>query len=428
MLTLNNFTNGLSDRFFMSSVIRSIVASGRRVLLVVLVVLIAGGCKENPNNTPNAEDRSPRDNHNDGPNVPGRSPTDRPINLDVTLQDVLVLGADESASPEYLFGWPGYVATDSEGHIYVADMGIMAVRVYDAEGHYLRTIGARGQGPGEMLSIKAMYVNDRDQLLLYDRNNERVTRFAPDGTVLTQHSAPNSMNSMKVQMYSLEMYHLLLYSKIPKELSNKRLFHLFSPDFQEVVASFVDVGEVWQSDNLLDEILLSLDPGRFVVAESEVVYVPGLYRGMVHRYKKEQGQWRPSGVQHGYVETTTPYKEIATESPYADHRISTADNKNFAVLSYNQSRGLFRLQDGRLVHFTFCKFGDERVFGVEVFDKLGNLIGYGPIRSVPWDTSKPSLVNWDVVWKDDQDRFYIIDKDYIPFVRVVEIRFQSASS
>jgi len=344
------------------------------------------------------------------------------------LQDVLVLGADESASPEYLFGWPGFVATDSEGHIYVADIGMMTVKVYNAEGHYLHTIGACGQEPGEMLSIKAMYVNDQNELLLYDRNNERVTRFAADGTVLTQYSVPHIVNLMRVQMHSLGMHHLLLFSKIPKELSNERMFHLFSPDFQTVVARFGDVGEVWQSDNLLDEILLSTYPGRFVVADSEVVYVPGLYSGTLHRYKKEQGQWMPTGVHYGYVETTSPYKEIAPETEYADHRISTANNEKFATLLYNESRGLFRLQDGRLVHFTVCKFGDERVFGVEIFDQSGNLIGYGPIRSVPWDTSERSIVNWDVVWKDDQDRFYIIDREYIPVVRVVELRYQLASS
>jgi len=169
-------------------------------------------------------------------------------------------------------------------------------------------------------------------------------------------------------------------------------------------------------------------PGHFVATDSEVVYVPGLYSGTLRRYKKEQGQWVLNGVHHGYVETNPPYKEIAPEAPYADYRVSTSSIGNFAVLAYNQSRGLFRLQDGRLVHFTSCKFGDERVFGVEIFDQSGNLIGYGPIRSVPWDTNKKSLVNWDVVWKDDQDRFYIIDKDYTPIVRVVELRYQLASS
>ena len=338
------------------------------------------------------------------------------------------MGADVSAPPEYLFGWPGFVDTDSEGRIYVADIGMMTVKVYDAEGHYLHTIGARGQGPGEMLSIKAMYVNDKDQLLLYDRNNERVTRFAADGAVLNQYSVPNIMNSMKIRMHFLGMHHLLLFSGIPGESSNEHIFHLVSPDFQEVVASFGDAGAVRQSDKLLDKILLSSLPGQFVVADSDIVHVPGLYSGSLHRYKKEQGQWVLNGVHHGYVETTSPYKEIAPEAPYADYRLSNSSNESFAVLAYNKSRGLFRLQDGRLVHFTFCKFGDERVFGVEIFDQSGKLIGYGPIRSVPWDTNKKFLVNWDVVGKDDQDRFYIIDEEDIPVVRVVEVRYQLASS
>ncbi len=80
----------------MSSGIQSILASGRRVLLVALVVLIACGCSENQNNAPNATapnatDRSPTENQNDAPNATDRSPTDRPMYLDVALQDMLVL-------------------------------------------------------------------------------------------------------------------------------------------------------------------------------------------------------------------------------------------------------------------------------------------------------------------------------------------------
>ena len=78
-------------------------------------------------------------------NEPGRG--SRVIQeLDVQLREILLLGGDESASHEYLFGSPRYIVTDAQGRIYVADQEFMNIRVYDDSGRYIRTLGERGQG------------------------------------------------------------------------------------------------------------------------------------------------------------------------------------------------------------------------------------------------------------------------------------------
>ncbi|MFQ5570011.1 MAG: 6-bladed beta-propeller [Rhodothermales bacterium] len=45
------------------------------------------------------------------------------------------------------FGKVESIATDSEGHIYVADGASMSIRVFDKNGRYVRTIGSHGRGP-----------------------------------------------------------------------------------------------------------------------------------------------------------------------------------------------------------------------------------------------------------------------------------------
>src|SRR4030095_9414656 len=44
---------------------------------------------------------------------------------------------------------PTNIAVDKEGRLYVSDSQGFAVKIYDAEGNYLRTIGALGVTPGQ---------------------------------------------------------------------------------------------------------------------------------------------------------------------------------------------------------------------------------------------------------------------------------------
>ncbi|MDE2826419.1 MAG: 6-bladed beta-propeller [Bacteroidota bacterium] len=83
------------------------------------------------------------------------------------------MGNDEDASAEYLFTYPELVRTDSKGYIYVHDRLRADVRVFDESGQFVTTVGRRGEGPGEMREIVSMHVDDRDRLIVADRNSSR---------------------------------------------------------------------------------------------------------------------------------------------------------------------------------------------------------------------------------------------------------------
>src|SRR5690625_6257329 len=59
-------------------------------------------------------------------------------------------------SLEYQFGEPVAVRTDQEGPIYVADRGCMEVKDCDRDGQYIKRIGGRGRGPGDIHEIEVM--------------------------------------------------------------------------------------------------------------------------------------------------------------------------------------------------------------------------------------------------------------------------------
>ena len=76
--------------------------------------------------------------------------------------------------------------------IYVLDGGSLAVHVFTAEGTFLRTIGRRGDGPGEFQNPGELYIAD-SAMVVWDTQVRRLTRFDLDGEVIGTQSAATSL-------------------------------------------------------------------------------------------------------------------------------------------------------------------------------------------------------------------------------------------
>jgi len=64
------------------------------------------------------------------------------------LEELWRLGGNSESDDEF-FGVVTAVRTDAEGNVYLLDSQLSEVKVFDADGAYLRTIGREGEGPGE---------------------------------------------------------------------------------------------------------------------------------------------------------------------------------------------------------------------------------------------------------------------------------------
>jgi len=100
-----------------------------------------------------------------------------------TVQEELKIGAVE-ASPNYQFSLADGIAVDSDGRIFVLDLRERHVQVYSPDGVYERTIGRRGRGPGELEYALYVLMTPGDTLVVLDMGNQRLQRFASDGTAL----------------------------------------------------------------------------------------------------------------------------------------------------------------------------------------------------------------------------------------------------
>lgn len=101
-----------------------------------------------------------------------------------TLEEELRIGSIEG-DLEYQFGQIGLIAIDSRDRMFVLDTQAREVRVFSPDGVYEQTIGKPGSGPGELgAQVGAVFMGPGDTLLVPDLGNQRVNRYAPDGTSL----------------------------------------------------------------------------------------------------------------------------------------------------------------------------------------------------------------------------------------------------
>ena len=72
---------------------------------------------------------------------------------------------------------PKGIATDSRGHIYVADALFHAVQIFDRQGNFLYSFGSQGQGTGEFWMPAGLYIDQQDHIYVADSYNGRVQMF-----------------------------------------------------------------------------------------------------------------------------------------------------------------------------------------------------------------------------------------------------------
>lgn len=106
-----------------------------------------------------------------------------------SLEHIVRIGAVEDNTPE-VFGRVVDVAFGPDSAIYILDGQAGEIRVFDSRGSYLRTIGRRGEGPGEFASPYGIWVDERAHLWVADEGMRRYSRFNLSGELLETLRSP----------------------------------------------------------------------------------------------------------------------------------------------------------------------------------------------------------------------------------------------
>jgi predicted membrane-bound mannosyltransferase/sugar lactone lactonase YvrE len=94
-------------------------------------------------------------------------------------------GFNAPAEPTDAFWAERDVAVDANGDIYVSDTGNKRVRVYTADGTYLRDIASGGSAPGQLDEPTGVEVSSDGRVFVADTWNRRIAIFDTQGTFLT---------------------------------------------------------------------------------------------------------------------------------------------------------------------------------------------------------------------------------------------------
>lgn len=132
----------------------------------------------------------------DGATLVRHAPPPDGVPVTWRLEEELRIGTMDGGGPAQ-FGRVGGLAVAEDGRIAVLDAQAQDIRLFDADGRHLRTLGRKGGGPGEMEGANGIVFGPDGLLRVLDGRNARISYFhLDDGFVRSHPYTPMSLSWM----------------------------------------------------------------------------------------------------------------------------------------------------------------------------------------------------------------------------------------
>ncbi|HRN53690.1 MAG TPA: 6-bladed beta-propeller, partial [Gemmatimonadaceae bacterium] len=95
------------------------------------------------------------------------------------LRETLRIGEGDEGPTS--FSWVKGIEEGADGRIYIYEHSTQDIRVFDAAGAHVKTIGRKGRGPGELDNAEGIVFAADGNLWVRDAANSRFTIFDADG-------------------------------------------------------------------------------------------------------------------------------------------------------------------------------------------------------------------------------------------------------
>lgn len=216
------------------------------------------------------------------------------------MEEELSIG-EEGKGDEYMFSVARDIAVDEEERIYVLDSKEAHIKVFDKNGRYIKTIGRKGQGPGEMNSPSSIQITAQKKIAVNDSSARKIHFFTLEGKFLHAVSQRNmgfftdpiidKQGNIIASYFIMDNEVTYVLKKFDSQL--KELFPLFSkvilkyPDFNpffpksywgiikgdNIIWGFADKYELFIIDNAgktVKKITREYDPIKITDEEREI--------------------------------------------------------------------------------------------------------------------------------------------------------------
>ena len=101
----------------------------------------------------------------------------------VTFVEELTIGGKDQDGDVILYE-PGLLTVDDNENIYISEWQDQVIKVFGSDGKYIRTIGAKGEGPGEFQFISSLAFTKDGKLVVTDLRARRTSFFDSSGQFL----------------------------------------------------------------------------------------------------------------------------------------------------------------------------------------------------------------------------------------------------
>ena len=312
----------------------------------------------------------------------------------LTLTAVLTIGDDESRGAESLFVRPSWLALGPGGTVYVADTDL-SVRVFGADGAFLRAIGSRGDGPGEFQHLSSFAVGAAGEVVAFDGRLNRLTVFDAAGVLASTRQVPRTELIWPRRLAVRESGEVAFLASLPERSSRDprdsgNLLHTYPPDSSSKTGRALPRTLLGESErDAFYRSQFDMNPGNLAFGPAGLCWAPGLYEGRIHCRHDDGYASLVGAVTQSSAETAD------CDSPPRAGRVQVfRASEPTEVCGYLRvlSAGLHRLRDGRLLHLVYQSEAESGRLRYELFGSDGVLGAEGvlsPGGTVSWFYQPP---------------------------------------
>ena len=342
--------------------------------------------------------------------------------LSFTLHEQLIIGDDEEASSEYLFYYPQIVRTDSQGNIYVKDARSADIRVFDANGRYVTTVGKRG----EFREVFGMHVDGDDRLIVADRMSRRFTIFTDMGKSFTTKPIAEERMVTPNPILSLDNSFELMYVKLfanPEggpSIKDDRVLHTYDTDLNRL-ETFAQLDDIYDLDDPFLNAYSTWSDAINVATNGTdtIILAPTVYSGYIYRYTRSNDTWVMEKLKGGPVPTRAfipvSQKDIDENQDIGRGSIiRSGPTWTYIARILSRSLGVAILSTGEIVHFPVrTPLKQDYEPRAELFTQNGDLVGYGRLQfdNPELNGNTRVMESIRIQWIDTADRLYLVRRN-----------------
>ena len=312
-----------------------------------------------------------------------------------TLEEELSIGGDDDRE-EYIFIEMSRTAIDDDGNIYILDRRGAQIKVFDSRGTYLRTIGRRGQGPGEFQNPIEMFIAHDHEIVVEDFSNRRLSFYTLKGEHLKDQYFGDMLLG-KIDMDQEGSYYAMTTEYYVPAENGIQIGHYLIKKFDAHLNFLytLDSSDVSkQMDHFMYYFMLLFDithDGNIIVGNGRD-YILDIFDSegdLIRRIEKE----------HTPVEVTL--KEVREQKENMLFQLKTK-----VPTHHSAYRSFTWNEDDRIYVWTWEKTVDGSKYFYDVFDSEGRYIAKMSLSIEPWILKNDKLYTRG----EDENGYHVVKR------------------